>query len=100
MRKLIAIPATLVALAGITAPAAQAGIGWELDAADQVERVLEHRDHRYTYVASCRSTSRTTFTCSWSGFKSRGVANGRATVRKVNRYTYRARITSFRATSF
>lgn len=96
MRKLIVIPATLVALAGVTAPAAQAGIGWELDAADQVERTLEHRDHKYTYVASCRSTSARTFTCSWTGFTGRGdFANGRATARKINRYRYTARISSF-----
>jgi hypothetical protein len=96
MRKLLAIPATLVALAGFHAPAAHAGIGWELDAADQVERTLEHRDHKFTYVASCRSTSRTTFTCQWNGFTRGGdFANGRASVRKINRYTYRAHITSF-----
>jgi hypothetical protein len=95
MRKLLAVPATLVALTGIAAPA-QAGIGWELDAADQVESVLEHRDHRFTYVASCRSTSRTTFTCQWSGFTRGGdLASGRATARRVNRYRYSARITSF-----
>jgi hypothetical protein len=99
MRKLLAIPATLVALTAVAAPA-QAGIGWELDAADQVERVLDHRNGSFTYVANCRSTSSRTFTCSWSGFKDNGVADGRATVRKINRYTYRARITSFRATSF
>lgn len=95
MRKLLAVPATLVALTGVAAPA-QAGIGWELNAADQVERVLEHRDHRYTYVASCRSTSARTFTCSWSGFTRGGdMASGRATARKINRYRYTAHITSF-----
>jgi hypothetical protein len=95
MRKLLAIPVALVALSGVAAPA-QAGIGWELDAADQVEQTLEHRDHRYTYVANCRSTSARTFTCTWSGFTGGGdFASGRATARKINRYRYTARITSF-----
>jgi hypothetical protein len=87
--------------ASLVAPAAaQAGIVRELQAADEVERQLEHRNPSFTYLATCRHVTSTRFTCSWSGFKNHAVADGRASVAKVSRYGYRARILSFRTSSF
>ena len=94
------IVAALV-LAGLIAPAgAQAGIGWELKAADQVERVANHRAPGYSFVASCRSIARTKFTCDYMGYRGSCNISGRATVTKLSRYTYRARLSSWNRDCF
>ena len=97
MLRTVTATAALLCCTAIAAPIAHAGITDEINAADEVERVLEKRDKHLSYLADCRQTGRTTFTCSWFGTSKGGdMANGRASVRKLSRYKYRARITSFR----
>ena len=103
MRVKAALAGAAMALAGIpaassaadeTEPSARAaGIGWELNASDEVERVANRRYRSYNWLASCRSVSRTQFSCDVSGYKGMNFASGRATVRRLNRYQYK--VTSF-----
>jgi hypothetical protein len=93
MRKALLIAALGLA---VMAPGAWAGIGWELKAADEVQRVMTQRHPSYDFVANCRSLSATRFTCEYVGSNtdSSCYIQGRATVQKLNRYRYRARILS------
>ena len=93
----LAATGTATAAAGTERPVASAaGVFKELKASDQVERVLNRRYPRLNWIANCRQISRHGFTCSFSGFRGTTFANGRARVREVTRYTYRARITALR----
>jgi hypothetical protein len=94
MWKMILI--TALAAAVVVPTTAQAGIGKELKASDQVERVLNHRHPAYHWLANCRQISRHGFTCSISGYKGNHFADGRARVREVTRYRYKAKITALR----
>lgn len=93
-RRIIPVAIALASLAA--APVARAGITDELKASDEVERVLEKRDKHLSYVANCRQISSRRFTCTWIGSSSSGsFATGRASVTKMSRYKFKARITSF-----
>lgn len=94
--RIVTVLAVLVAAATATAGVAVASVNDRLDASDEVARVLRKRDASFHYVAGCRNTSKTTFTCTWKGTSSRGVsADGRARVRKLSEHKYRATIMSF-----
>src|SRR4051794_27904368 len=102
MKRLLVVVASVAALsvalvvpgagsAHQTAPV-KTGIGWELAAGDATEAKLTHSYPRQTWVANCRSTSARTFSCDVTGFGHGKLGSGRATVRKISRYTYRVRI--------
>lgn len=80
----------------------KAGAGWELNAADQVERVANHRLPTFTIVAACRSIARKQFTCTFFGNDGgKGCyADGRANVRRIDRWTYRTTFVSFNRRCF
>jgi hypothetical protein len=100
MKKLVlgaAVAASLIA----AAPAA-AGFMDEMNAADQVERVLDRKFPAYSSVATCRQVSGRKFTCKYTGSKDTASCfhNGRATVRKVTSRRYNARILSRHVSCF
>ncbi len=89
------IPALL--LLALAVPAAQAGVIQEINAADQVERQLDRAHRSVTWMASCRHTSRTRFTCSYDGYRGSKFWDGRAACSKSGR-RYSCRILSYRRT--
>ena len=81
----------------LVAPSAHASYNTDkLKAADAVESKLKQQHSRWKWLASCKSTSSATFSCSISGFKGHSVANGRAHVRKVGKSSFRVAIVSLK----
>lgn len=91
-----------IVLCGAVAVPARADFIDEINAADEVERILDHRHPGYDALASCRQVSRRRFTCKYSGFNDRGDCSetGRAAVLKVTGRHYRARILSRHVSCF
>jgi hypothetical protein len=84
-----------LALTGAVAQSATAGVVQEINAGDEVQRVLDRRYPAWSFVATCRQATPHYFTCSFVGSRGSRFADGRASVRKHGR-RYRARILSFR----
>lgn len=76
-------------------PAGSSGFD-DLDAGDEVARVLDRRNRRYDWLAFCRQVGARRFTCRISGWHNLDHASGRAEVTKRSAWHYRVRIVSLR----
>jgi hypothetical protein len=95
MRSRVVGAVLTLALTGAIGQSAVAGVVQEINAGDEVQRVLDKRYPAWSFTASCRQVTRHYFTCSFFGTRGSKFADGRASVREHGR-RYRATILSFR----